>query len=256
MSQRKLRHAGRFYPDDISLLQQTLQHYLRYDNSCEEIKAIIVPHAGFYYSGEIAGKAYQLLKNQQERIQRIVVIAPSHTEAIPHSVVPSDTSFATPWQAMSVDQEWLQGFAVDNEVHQQEYAIEVQLPFLATLFPQAQLVPVLVGNQACKKLDNLLQRAWDEPNTLIIVSSDLYHYESPREAVKLGREIVQKIESLASELTEKEACGWVVIQSLLKLLKQKDSSIRCVAAQHAGQTTCTTLKQVVGYGAFVVPHSS
>lgn len=255
MTVRELKYAGHFYPNDLAVLEQQIHYFLQGDISTKlNNKAIIVPHAGFSYSGKIAGKAYQHVQNKTAKIKRVVVLAPSHTKAITESAIASFSHFKTPWGQQPLDREWLEGFVCDDKAHEQEYSIEVQLPFIAKLFPSATLVPVLVGEKVCSSLLGLVERAWSAPNTLIVVSSDLYHYVKPQQAIYLGRAISYKIESLDTQITASDACGHIAIQSLLSVLNKYAAKIQTLALQHSGQTTYASQDQVVGYGAFVVSH--
>jgi AmmeMemoRadiSam system protein B len=144
------------------------------------ICALIVPHAGYVYSGPVAAEAFALLRTENQHAGRVVVIGPAHRMLIQGIAVSSAGAFATPLGKIPLDTAEIAEIAnfpsvvVDNEPHANEHAL-VELPFLQTVLGSIRIVPLLVGLAAPIEVAEVLSRLWDD-DTLIVVSSDLSHY--------------------------------------------------------------------------------
>lgn len=181
--------AGRFYPGTAESLSDFISQVMAEASSLEKgerVRALVVPHAGYSFSGAVAGKAYGLLKSENNSYDRVLLLAPSH--AFPTDKISLDTSSAwqTPLGKTEVDEEMCQKlsdssdlFTRNAKAHSSEHSLEVQLPFLQTVLPEARLVPAACGRQrteAIKQSAELLYNLLWEPSTLWLISTDFTHY--------------------------------------------------------------------------------
>ncbi|MBT4769920.1 MAG: AmmeMemoRadiSam system protein B [Rhodospirillaceae bacterium] len=253
--------AGSFYPGDSAQLAATVRGYLDAIPEADlgpAPKAIIVPHAGYIYSGPVAATAYARLRRKAGEITRVVLIGPAHTLLLDGMAVPSATGFATPLGVVPVDRAAiseilsLPGVELNDEAHIREHALEVHLPFLMECLGQFSLVPILVGGARPTDVAKVLDCLWGGPETLIVVSSDLSHYHDYETATKMDTATTQAIEALeGSALKQDQACGSVPIRGLLDLARQKGMSAHVIDQRNSGDTAGPH-DEVVGYGAYVL----
>src|ERR1035437_9561599 len=198
--------AGSFYPADPTELAKMVDGFLAKaaPPPIADVVALVAPHAGYPYSGPVAAYSYALLKGR--KFDRVVVIAPSHYEAFGFSSVYDGAAYSTPLGQVPVDQVFaaklakasplikLSGVGHTPSAEHPEHALEVQLPFLQRVLGQFQLVPVIVGDQsydACRALGVALAKLVAGTNTLIVASSDLSHYHTYDEAVRLDHKTLK-----------------------------------------------------------------
>jgi AmmeMemoRadiSam system protein B/AmmeMemoRadiSam system protein A len=250
--------AGTFYPDDPAALGTLVNSYLEGDAAVDACpKAIIAPHAGFIYSGPIAGRVYQQVAPARDRISRVVLLGPSHRVAFRGMAVPTSTAFRTPLGEIEIDSAGIQqivdlpevGFL--DQAHADEHSLEVHLPFLQKVIPDFKLVPIVVGDVSKEEVALVLERLWGGPETLIVISSDLSHFESYEKAQHLDAHTSRKITSLDATLKGEEACGCRPVNGLLHYLKAHELSIDLVDLKNSGDTAGDR-SRVVGYGAWRV----
>ncbi len=254
--------AGRFYPAEADRLAADVQRYLNAATAPEDcldpplVKAIIAPHAGYVYSGPIAASAYVQLACSDVPIRRFVLLGPAHFAPVRGLAISGAPAFDTPLGRVPVDDEAraaalsLPGVAVDDYAHRPEHCLEVQLPFLQTLFPDFTIVPLLVGDAALEEVAAVLERLWDGPETRIVISSDLSHYYDGRAARRLDDETAAAIVALRPErLRDDAACGREAIAGLLLAARRHAMTATAVDLRHSGDTGGPS-DRVVGYGAF------
>jgi MEMO1 family protein len=252
--------AGLFYPDDPAELASMVDDFVgaRADVAAAvPPKAIIAPHAGYRFSGPIAGSAYAHLRDA--RIERVVMLGPAHRWHVAGLAVPEATIFETPLGAVPIDAEAVARAARFDFVerldvaHLQEHAIEVQLPFLLRCLQSGfSLVPFVVGQATIVQVGAVLDELWGGEETLIVVSSDLSHMHDYDTARRLDRSTSRAIENLSPELLhEGDACGRVAIQALLTAAAQRGLVVRTVDLRNSGDTAGGH-DEVVGYGAYVI----
>lgn len=250
--------AGAFYPADPVELHEMVDRYLKEAETDAEVpKAIIVPHAGYIYSGPVAASAYARLKKARNRISRVVLIGPSHRVAFAGLAVTRADSFITPLGAIAVDQDAVASLLalpfVDciEQAHALEHSLEVHLPFLQETLERFNLVPIVAGDASPEQVGQVLDLLWGGEETLIVVSSDLSHYHDYATARRLDRKTSDIIEQLRYEqLSSDRACGKVPVTGLLQLLRQKSMPIELIDLRNSGDTAGDK-SQVVGYGAYV-----
>ena len=251
--------AGSFYPADPRQLHQMLDQYLNNSESATKVpKALIVPHAGYIYSGPIAATAYARLKKAHGSITRVVIMGPSHHVAFSGLALSKAQSFITPSGSIMVDQRASEKIATlpfvnyIEQAHLYEHSLEVHLPFLQEMLDYFKIVPIVVGAASPEQVSQVLSALWGGDETLIVISSDLSHYHDYVTAQKLDKTTSAMIEQLKFESLEAEsACGKVPISGLLKLAREKSLSIKTIDLRNSGDTAGDK-HRVVGYGAYVV----
>jgi hypothetical protein len=263
--------AGSFYPADAKELASMIDGFLAKaaPPPVENLVALVSPHAGYPYSGPVAAYSYALLKGR--KYDRVVVIAPSHYEAFGFSSVYDGAAYTTPFGQVPVDQAFaaklakasplikLSGAGHTPSTDRPEHSIEVQLPFLQRVIGQFQLVPIIMGDQsydACRALGVALAKLVAGTNTLIVASSDLSHYHTYDEAVKLDHKTLKAIEeydyfdlSRNLELRVWEACGGgPIVATMIAAERLGATQAKLLHYANSGDTAGDH-SRVVGYGA-------
>ena len=248
--------AGLFYPADTESLREAVTSLLaqaRPEDRCP--KALIVPHAGYVYSGEIAASAYGLLRGHTDAIQRVVLLGPAHRVAMRGLAAPMAAAFQTPLGEVLIDREAMEavadlpGVVSSDAAHELEHCLEVQLPFVQILLPQARIVPLVVGAVGADAVAGVLAHLWGGAETLLIVSSDLSHYHGYGQVQRLDRTTSERILNLDGSLAGDEACGCRAINGLLRLARRRGLHAELVDLRNSGDTGGDKAS-VVGYGAF------
>ncbi|RMG95576.1 MAG: AmmeMemoRadiSam system protein B [Chloroflexi bacterium] len=251
--------AGTFYPSQPVHLRQTVRQFLE---SAVYLhvpppKAIIVPHAGYLYSGPVAGTAYRHWLSDGQQIERLVLIGPAHWVPVFGIAATSFTAFATPLGEMVVDLEAVEKIRpfpyihISNPAHIPEHCLEVQLPFLQEICPQARIVPLLVGDATPQQVAEILSVFWSDSHTRFIVSSDLSHYHTYETARRLDMATAMAIQrQRPNAIGPEQACGRLAIQGLLYLTEQSGMVVHIADLRNSGDTAGSK-DQVVGYGAFL-----
>jgi len=251
--------AGTFYPANPQQLENMLAQFLiEAETPAKVPKVIIVPHAGYVYSGPIAATAYVRLKPAHHSITRVVLIGPSHHVAFRGLAVSRAEGFNTPLGLIPVDRQAVQALTqlpfveYIEQAHAFEHSLEVQLPFLQEVLDNFSIVPIVASDATPEEVSEVLEMLWGGPETLIVISSDLSHYHSYATARKLDMATSQTIEDLQYEdLDSESACGRVGISGLLKLARDKSLTIKTIDLRNSGDTAGDRQK-VVGYGAYVI----
>lgn len=259
MTTRPATVAGTFYPADGDLLQATVRQLL--DNAKVHPgvppKALIVPHAGYVYSGPIAATAYRLISEASRAVTRVVLIGPAHRVPLSGMAFPSVDAFVTPGGTVPLDRKAiddalnLPGTVVSDEAHDLEHCLEVQLPFLEAALGDFELVPFLVGQCPPQELARVLEALWGGEETLIVVSSDLSHYHSYEDAQQIDAHTTAKIAARATDITGEEACGATAINGLMLIARGLDLSVHTLDVRNSGDTAGDR-SAVVGYGAYAL----
>jgi MEMO1 family protein len=275
--------AGQFYPENAGKLKRAVETYLRDARPLNVAQplAIVVPHAGYAFSGQIAADAYRAI--QATKYDTVVILGTNHTTTGFHgiSVCPRG-SFRTPLGSVAVD-EGIAGalLVADKEcndrqdVHVREHSLEVQLPFIQHLFPSAKIVPVIVGEpdvRMCQRFGEALASTLRGRRALIVASSDLSHYPAYQDAIRADRQtleaIVQlnpgalhaRIESVMAEGTRQLdtcACGEGAILSAIAAAKSLGATHGVVASYaNSGDAMMGDRSRAVGYGAVILAAGS
>jgi AmmeMemoRadiSam system protein B len=249
--------AGLFYPGRPEELRDAVSDYLAQASTTNDAppKALIVPHAGYIYSGGVAAAAYSQIAHRHSHIRRVVVIGPSHRVYMQGMAVPAAEAFQTPLGVVPIDRE-LKGRVLAHsqvveadEPHANEHCLEVQLPFLQILLNEFTLLPVALGSVSPAAVASVLAEVWGGEETLVLVSSDLSHYLSYEAARQLDSVTIDAILRYDTRLTGEQACGCIGINGLSFLARQRGLSITEIARCNSGDTAGDR-HRVVGYGAF------
>jgi AmmeMemoRadiSam system protein B len=218
------------------------------------VKAIIAPHAGYLYSGPIAGSAFASLG--QARVTRVVLIGPSHFMSFEGIAASPAHSYEMPFGAVPVDQEAisrslrLEPVRAAEAPHRPEHSLEVELPFLQQCVPGAGIVPLLTGALSDDGVAEVLDELWGGDETRIVISSDLSHYLECEQARRVDEETARGIEALEPEAVDgTTACGWLAIRGLLKIARWRGLACRRLDLRNSGETAGPR-DRVVGYGAW------
>lgn len=255
--------AGSFYPADRTTLKQLITHQLDYSREVLQQleptlpagvpKAVIVPHAGYVYSGTAAALAYALLERGRGSVTRAVIVGPTHRVAVRGVACSTAAAFETPLGTVPVDvvaerkalglesasDEPLRSgtharpgapapaMIVNDPTHTKEHAVEVQIPFLQTVLgPDLTIVPLNAGDATPQEVGDVLRALWGGPETVIVISSDLSHYHPHEVARALDDQAIADIAALPLPIHPRRACGAYPINGLLDVLKgRKDMKL-------------------------------
>ena len=251
--------AGLFYPADTAELHAQVQQFLKQVEppAGPPPKAIIAPHAGYVYSGPIAASAYARLKAVRDTITRVVLLGPSHRVGFRGIATSGMVAFDTPLGRVPVDREavervrQLPDVGSLEQAHTQEHSLEVHLPFLQEVLGEFELVPLVGGETRPPQVGLVLETLWGGPETLIVISSDLSHYQDYQTAQRMDRETSRAIEALRFEdIGYEQACGRNPVNGLLWVARRKNLQVETIDLRNSGDTA-EPRDQVVGYGAYV-----
>ncbi len=259
MTVRQAAVSGTFYPADRLELGTQVRGLLDEsprDRASTLPRALIVPHAGFIYSGPVAASAYRLLRDSAQQYQRVMLLGPNHRVPLRTLAVPSASGFSCPLGEMALDsarlKEWVDRGWVEynDEAHRLEHCIEVQLPFLLSINSRWQLLPVIVGQAEVETVEELVVSGLESTDTLVVVSSDLSHYHSYAVAQRIDGVTTALIEQLQPDVHPEQACGAVAVNGLLRAAARCGLGAHCIDMRNSGDTAGSR-EQVVGYGAYV-----
>jgi AmmeMemoRadiSam system protein B len=252
--------AGMFYPGSRGALTRDVQAYLAEAGTHPEAKGplpklLIVPHAGYVYSGPVAASAYARLAAGRGVITRVVLFGPVHRVPVRGLALPASRCFETPLGIVDVDQEAvaaarrLPQVRESEAAHAAEHSLEVQLPFLQRALPRFTLLPFVVGDASAADVAAVIDALWGGPETLIVVSSDLSHYHPYREAQRLDRATADAILAAGPALDHEQACGATPINGLLLAARRRGLATGLIDLRNSGDTAGDR-DRVVGYAAF------
>jgi len=251
--------AGLFYPGAPSALEADVRRHLvnasARSGEATVPKAIIVPHAGYMYSGAIAGNGYARLAAARTTIRRVVLFGPAHRAWVRGLALPSARAFATPLGGIEVDREAvtralaLPQVVQSDAAHAQEHSLEVQLPFLQQVLDSFRIVPFAVGDASAIEVAAVMELLWGGPETLMVVSSDLSHYHPYAEARTIDRGTVDSILAMSGELDHEQACGATPINGLLVAARRHALRPELLDLRNSGDTAGDK-SRVVGYASF------
>jgi AmmeMemoRadiSam system protein B/AmmeMemoRadiSam system protein A len=259
--------AGSFYPAAPAALAAQVRTHLERAAALARPpgrapKLVVVPHAGYVFSGDAAARAFVRLAPLAGRVRRVVLLGPTHRVAVRGIALPSVQAFETPLGRVPLDRAAIDGLAglpqvvVSDRVHAQEHALEVQLPFLQTVLGRGwSLVPLAVGHADPAAVDDVLQRLWGGDETLIVVSSDLSHELHDDEARAVDSRTVARIMAFADDLRGDEACGAAPLNGALRAARRHGLQPELLDLRTSADSPCGEPGRVVGYGAlaFVAP---
>jgi hypothetical protein len=259
MSTRAAAVAGYFYDADAGRLQHHVNALLNAESAIPEAlpEALIVPHAGYIYSGSTAAYAFRCLLTDPDQVKRVLLIGPAHRVYVDGMAIPAVDYFSTPLGEVALDRAGLDqighlpGVQVSDEAHREEHSLEVQLPFLQTVLNEFTLVPVVVGGAGAGEVASVIDALTDDPHTLVVISSDLSHFLSYQEARRVDTSTCEHILHKATTLKGDEACGARAINGLMASSRFRTSTVSLLHACNSGDTAGKP-DRVVGYAAFAL----
>ncbi len=250
--------AGHFYSDNPRQLRAQLSDWLPPDDAVEpnhrRPQGLIVPHAGYFYSGKTAAAAYRHLQGHHYR--RIFLLGPPHRVPVEGIALPHWHYFATPLGEIPLDTHCIEQLSQQGEVrlrntpHALEHCLEVQLPFLQWVLPGVPIVPMLVGEITPDALAALLAHFVGDED-LLLISTDLSHFHPLAEAQQRDNSTVAQILKLDPHLDGGQACGAAPLNGALMFARARGYHLTLLAqttsAEAGGETD-----RVVGYAAFAL----
>ena len=269
MTSRQAAVAGLFYPYDTRELTQQVLSLLTQAKSSASTdtqqnpqcpRVLIVPHAGYIYSGLTAAFGYNTLfqceADTNTKINRVILLGPAHRVAVDGMATADVASFSTPLGEVPLDRDEINNLLNNhllfssNPAHEQEHSLEVQIPFLQTIIQQFKLVPIVVGQCSIDSVSKLLSRYINNPHDLIVISTDLSHFLEYSQAKKRDENTSEKIIAFADEaFASNDACGRIPLAGMLKLAKESGLTIKQLDLRNSGDTAGDR-QRVVGYGAW------
>lgn len=231
MAQARLRgvrpalYAGTWYPGTPETLRQAVDHYLgqaRVGPLPGGLVALVAPHAGYIYSGPVAGYAYKALQEAGQSFDTVVLIGPSHRAYLDGYGITSVEAYETPLGQVPLDADLVTTLGRELGMlrflsRDEEHSLEIQLPFLQRVLGNFRLVPLMMGDQsweACQELGQVLGQALKDRSALLVASTDLSHYHEYGRAVALDRLVLERVEAFDPqglvrilERGKAEACG-------------------------------------------------
>ncbi len=262
--------ASMFYPGGATELRKAVQNYLSNADTEEdvsqlkkeeiaELRTLIVPHAGYIYSGKIAASAYRLLEQNQNRFKRVLLLGPAHRVWLEGAAFPEADAFETPLGEIALDKElkekilaefsWI---SVSDKAHAEEHCLEVQLPFLQETLGEFKLLPLVVGDTKTELLAALIQQFSEDTETLIVISTDLSHFHDYQTAREIDARTANAIELLEqNRISTEDACGAYPLRGALLAASQNQWNVHRLGLCNSGDTAGDR-GRVVGYGAWAI----
>jgi len=233
MSTRKCAVSGQFYPADANDILEMIDHWNAVldkhltDKAMPDIKprAIIVPHAGYIYSGFTANIAFRLLANSS--IRKVVVIGPSHRVYLKGTSIAKYDYYETPFGNLKIDNDLSEelsnkfNLSFVSNAHS-EHSTEVQMPFIAHYLSDCSIVEMVYGSESSEELSRIIEHLLKDDQTAVVISSDLSHYYDIEKAKRLDSVCIEGIAKEDSKMLDNgcEACGKIGIQAMLMAAKQ------------------------------------
>lgn len=255
--------AGAFYPRDAGALRDEVVRLLAAaappgPARAARPKALVVPHAGYVYSGPVAASAYARLLGPGPRVERVVLLGPSHYAPVAGLALPEAAAFVTPLGEVPVDREGaaralaLPQVTRSEVAHRREHSLEVQLPFLQAALGPFTLVPLVVGHASPDDVAGVLRALWGGPETLVVISTDLSHYLPYDEARALDQLTAGRVVALdAAGIGEAQACGRAPLRGLLVEARRRGLAVELLDLRSSGDTAGGK-DEVVGYASFAI----
>lgn len=259
--------SGAFYPDDYEKLKNDIKSYLDIttpDLTYKKLIGAIVPHAGYIYSGRTAAYAYSIIKNSKKR--DFLIIGPNHSGYPSYPAIYPDGYWNTPMGYAKVNSELSSKILLksniirdDKEAHMIEHSIEVQIPFLQYIFNNNfTFSPLVLGNQSQAMSRNIAETIETlEEKPILLISSDLNHYNGYNRNNELDNIIIRDIEELHVGKYYEDikkygisACGYGAIAVLMMVTRQMKGKIALLNHSNSGDYG-TDRDRVVGYASMI-----
>lgn len=253
MSARTTAHAGTFYPAEASEIERFFKTFEELGNVevPETPRALIVPHAGYVYSGFTAHLAFEQLRHTKAR--RAIVIGPSHRVAFHGMSVSIFDEYDTPLGALKIDRAYAEtlrqkyGLAFEPSMHL-EHSTEVQMPFIKHYAPQLDVVEMVYGAFDPQELGTVITDLLRDEENVVVISTDLSHFYTEEEANKLDNICLNAIEKKNPSLLHQgcEACGAIGVEGVLIAANNDNLNVKLLDYRTSSWATKDT-SNVVGY---------
>lgn len=246
---RKSAVSGMFYPASKNELKKTIENYLKTANGIKNknIKAIIVPHAGYVYSGQIAAYGYSMI---DDIYRKVILLGNSHYVNFNGLSVFNGNGYETPLGSVDIFDLPFE-FQNISQAHSKEHTLEVQIPFLQSVLTNFKISPIIMGKTDVKRTANDLINVIDN-ETLIVVSTDMSHFLTYEKAVETDSNTAKKITNLLpEELKYDELCGMNAVKTILYIAKEKNWEIEQLIVANSGDVS-DDKSRVVGYGTWIL----
>ena len=243
--------AGSFYPAATAELTSTVDRLIAgVDVDGATPKALVVPHAGYVYSGPVAASGYARLRGDDR--SRVVLIGPSHFTPLRGVAASGAEAWRTPLGDVPTEPPPA-GIGVDDRAHAREHALEVQLPFLQRLLGrELRILPLAVGRGDPEAAADALEPLWTDPDAVLICSTDLSHYHDAATARRLDRRTAEAVVGRRPEaIGAADACGADALRALLVVARRHRDEITLLDLRNSADTAGDP-SRVVGYGTFAV----
>lgn len=255
---------GAFYPSGAEELNDLLENLLagqansKLENN-KMPKGIIVPHAGYVYSGECAAAAYNIVQQYAENYDVIYLFGPAHNKYFSGLRSLTNQYCATPLGNLEVDQDEVSNLvaedllSLDNEVFDEEHSLETQLPFIYKIFGnKVKIVPILIGDSSSKEVLPILYKMNEKERRLFVISSDLSHFLSLEEEQQTDKDTIDNIEHCNNALIDYEdACGATAVNASIEYAKLEEFEIKNVSFRNSSEIS-NDKERVVGYASFII----
>lgn len=261
MTRRPAAVAGLFYPDDPAALNRQIDELMDGASAAPGARpprALVVPHAGYPYSGPVAAEAYARIAPFRDQYKRVLLLGPSHRVPFRGMALSSADSFTTPLGDIPLDEASreqllsMDGVQEMDAAHAMEHSLEVQLPFLQRLLGDFRLIPLSVGDAPVARIAAVIDHFWNDPETLVVISTDLSHFLPLEQARAMDERTRRAIEHRDYRaIGDDQACGRYPLRALLSVLQRRGREIETLAMGTSADTTGDA-SRVVGYGAWVV----
>ena len=250
--------ADMFYPANPRNLSRMIDSFLKSAEAIDlQPRALISPHAGLIYSGPVAASAYAPLLKKRDQIRRVFLIGPSHRVRFRGYALPDAEIFETPLGRVELDRDALEdlgsfpGVQVRADAHREEHSLEMQLIFLQSVLREFLLIPILTGGCDLETTTRIIKSFLEDPECLVVVSSDLSHYYDYRTARSLDRSTAKAICDLnVSAMDQEHACGSHAISALIQASRSLNLKAIVTGLRNSGDTAGARTS-VVGYGSFL-----
>lgn len=250
---------GKFYPKDTIELESQIkrmfeetQHFYEYSS-----RVVIVPHAGYFYSGHTAANTYQYF---DKTVENVFILAPAHYVDFKGAAVSNAQKFSTPLGQIEINSlinnaiTMLKDVSVNNAAFEKEHAIEVQIPFIQTILPNAKIVPIVYNTRNHNVLFEIISKYFDDERNGFVISSDLSHFYPKAEAEKIDEYTANMIETGDTKnFHPAQACGSKGIVAVTEFAKQNNYSLIRVELTNSAQKTKDDAS-VVGYGGWFLAY--
>jgi MEMO1 family protein len=248
--------AGAFYPGEPEALRRAVAAYLGQAATSPPAgrwpKAVVVPHAGYVYSGSTAAQAFAQLAPGRGKVRRVVLLGPVHRVPVRGLALPAASGFETPLGVVPLDAEAMRRVAqlpqvtLSPRAHAMEHSLEVQLPFLQQVLGDFHLVPLAVGDATPEEVAQVLEALWGGEETVIVISSDLSHYLPYDTARAIDSATVRKMLEGEPDIDHEQACGATPVNGLLLAAPRHGLKPRLLQLCNSGDTAGDR-SRVVGY---------